>query len=191
MSLFLVYFGVKGEYADLAHHTILFGPRYKELLSDIFDRGILADDFSLYLHSPSVTDTSLAPPGHSTHYVLAPVPHMGICDVDWAVAGPELRDRILASLEDRCMPGLRANIVTSRIFSPPDFEQQLNAWQGSAFSLQPTLMQSAWCRVHNRDSAIRGLYFVGAGTHPGAGIPGVVNSARATAKLMQEDWRST
>ena len=159
--------------------------------TDIFDRGILADDFSLYLHSPSVTDTSLAPPGHSTHYVLAPVPHLGICDVDWAVAGPQLRDRILASLEDRCMPGLRTNMVTSRIFSPPDFEQQLNAWQGSAFSLQPTLMQSAWFRVHNRDSAIRGLYFVGAGTHPGAGIPGVVNSARAPAKLMQEDWRLT
>jgi phytoene desaturase len=188
MSLFLVYFGVKGEYSDLAHHTILFGPRYKELLTDIFDRGVLPDDFSLYLHSPSVTDASLAPAGHSTHYALAPVPHMGGSDVDWSVAGPQLRDRILASLEERCMPDLRSNIVTTRIFSPPDFEQQLNAWQGSAFSLQPTLLQSAWFRVHNRDRHIRGLYFVGAGTHPGAGIPGVINSARATAKLMQEEW---
>ena len=188
MSLFLVYFGVRGDYADLAHHTILFGPRYRELLTDIFDRGILADDFSLYLHSPSVTDASLAPPGHSTHYVLAPVPHMGKGAVDWSVAGPRLRDRILASLEERCMPNLRSNIVTTRIFSPPDFEQQLKAWNGSAFSLQPTLLQSAWFRVHNRDRRISGLYFVGAGTHPGAGIPGVINSARATAGLIQDDW---
>jgi phytoene desaturase len=188
MSLFLVYFGVRGDYADLAHHTILFGPRYKELLTDIFDRGVLADDFSLYLHSPSVTDPSLAPPGHSTHYVLAPVPHLGKGDIDWSTAGPALRDRILDSLEERCMPGLRSNIVTTRIFAPPDFEKQLNAWQGSAFSLQPTLLQSAWFRVHNRDKRIGGLYFVGAGTHPGAGIPGVINSARATANLMQDDW---
>ena len=190
MSLFLVYFGVKGQYKDLAHHSILFGPRYKELLTDIFDRGVLADDFSLYLHSPSVSDDSLAPPGHSTHYVLAPVPHMGHGknSVDWDIAGPQLQERILKSLEERCMPDLRENIVTSRIFTPPDFEQQLNAWQGSAFSLQPTLTQSAWFRVHNRDKKIQGLYFVGAGTHPGAGIPGVVNSARATAGLMQEDW---
>jgi phytoene desaturase len=188
MSLFLVYFGVKGKYEDLAHHSILFGPRYKELLTDIFDRGELADDFSLYLHSPSVSDDSLAPPGHSTHYVLAPVPHMGKGKIDWETAGPLLRDRILQSLEDRVMPGLQANIVSSRIFTPPDFESSLNAHLGSAFSLQPTLMQSAWFRVHNRDKAIKGLYFVGAGTHPGAGIPGVINSARATAGLMQEDW---
>jgi phytoene desaturase len=189
MSLFLVYFGVRGEYRDLAHHTILFGPRYKELLKDIFDRGILAEDFSLYLHSPSVTDDSLAPAGHSTHYALAPVPHMGLSNVDWGTAGPRLRDRILDTLEDRCMPNLRDNLVTTRIFSPPDFEQQLNAWKGSAFSLQPTLFQSAYFRVHNRDRKIRGLYFVGAGTHPGAGIPGVINSAKATAGLIQEDWR--
>jgi len=188
MSLFLVYFGIKGENPDLAHHTILFGPRYKELLTDIFDRGLLTEDFSLYLHSPSVTDSSLAPPGHSTHYALAPVPHLGNSDVDWDTAGPQLRDRILTALEERCIPGLRENLVTSRIFTPPDFVQELNAWQGSAFSLHPTLLQSAWFRVHNRDRRIRGLYFVGAGTHPGAGIPGVVNSARATAGLMQQDW---
>jgi len=188
MSLFLVYFGVKGKYENLAHHSILFGPRYKELLTEIFDRGELPDDFSLYLHSPSVSDDSLAPPGHSTHYVLAPVPHMGKGKVDWDTAGPALRDRILQSLEDRVMPGLQANIVSSRIFTPRDFESSLNAHLGSAFSLQPTLMQSAWFRVHNRDKNIQGLYFVGAGTHPGAGIPGVINSARATAGLMQEDW---
>jgi phytoene desaturase len=188
MSLFLIHFGVRGKYEDLAHHTILFGPRYKELLTDIFDHGVLAEDFSLYLHSPSVTDPSLAPPDHSTHYVLAPVPNMELGKVDWGTAGPLLRDRILNSLEARCMPDLRKNIVTSRLFTPPDFERDLNAWHGSAFSLQPTLTQSAWFRVHNRDRKIHGLYFVGAGTHPGAGIPGVVNSAKATACLMQEDW---
>ncbi len=188
MSLFLIYFGVRGDYKNLAHHTILFGPRYRELLKDIFDRGVLADDFSLYLHSPSSTDASLAPEGHSTHYVLAPVPHLGHGNVDWEVAGPLLRDRMLASLEERCMPNLRSNIVTTRLFAPPDFERYLNAWHGSAFSLQPTLTQSAWFRVHNRDRKIPGLYFVGAGTHPGAGIPGVVNSAKATAGLMLDDW---
>jgi phytoene desaturase len=191
MSLFLVYFGIEGSYPDLAHHTILFGPRYRELLQDIFKRGVLADDFSLYLHSPSVTDDSLAPAGCSTHYVLAPVPHLGISDVDWATAGPQLRDSILESLEERLMPGLRDKIVTSRIQTPLDFEPQLHAGQGSAFPLHPTLWQSAYFRVHNRDKRIAGLYFVGAGTHPGAGIPGVVNSARATAGLMVEDWDRT
>jgi phytoene desaturase len=187
MSLFLVYFGVRGEYPELAHHSILFGPRYKALLEDIFARGVLAEDFSIYLHAPSVTDDSLAPPGCSTYYALAPVPHLGISDVNWDTAGPRLRDSMLQTIEDRCMPGLRDKIVTSKIFTPLDFTTQLNAWQGSAFSLQPTLLQSAWFRVHNRDDAVRGLYFVGAGTHPGAGIPGVVNSARATAGLMIED----
>ena len=119
--------------------------------------------------------------------MLAPVPHLGISQVDWEIEGPRLADRILASLEDRCMPGLRKNIVSSRIFTPLDFELRLNAWQGSAFSLQPTLWQSAYFRVHNRDKHIGGLYFVGAGTHPGAGIPGVINSARATAGLVIDD----
>ena len=191
MSLFLVHFGVRGKYKELAHHTILFGPRYKELLTDIFDRGVLAEDFSLYLHSPSVSDPSLAPPGNSTHYALAPVPNLALGKVDWSSAGALLRDRILDCLEERCMPDLRKNIVTSRLFTPPDFERDLNAWHGSAFSLQPTLTQSAWFRVHNRDKKIHGLYFVGAGTHPGAGIPGVVNSAKATARIMQEDWSKT
>jgi phytoene desaturase len=191
MSLFLIHFGVRGSYDDLAHHTILFGPRYRELLKDIFDRGVLADDFSLYLHSPSVSDDSLAPAGHSTHYVLAPVPNLEGGNIDWDEAAPRFRDLILDSLEERCMPGLRERIVTSRLFTPPDFEHHLRAWQGSAFSLQPTLTQSAWFRVHNRDDRIGGLYFVGAGTHPGAGIPGVVNSAKATAALMQEDWSRT
>ncbi|MDR6358430.1 phytoene desaturase [Pseudomonas psychrotolerans] len=147
----------------------------------------MPDDFSLYLHSPCVTDPSLAPPGHSSHYVLAPVPHLGNADVDWSVEGPRLRDKILAYLEERYMPGLREHLVTSRIFTPADFRQELNAHLGSAFSLEPILTQSAWFRPHNRDTVIPNLYLVGAGTHPGAGVPGVVGSAKATASVILEE----
>ena len=166
---------------------VLFGPRYEGLLADIFDRGVLSRDFSLYLHHPTVTDPSLAPPGCSTFYALAPVPHLGKLPVDWAELGPLYRDRILDHLEARLMPGLRDRIETCFHYTPTDFETDLNAHLGSAFSLEPLLTQSAWFRVHNRDDAIPNLYFVGAGTHPGAGIPGVVGSAKATAGLMIED----
>jgi phytoene desaturase len=186
-SLFVVHFGLKRQYPQLAHHTVLFGPRYRELLADIFERGVLADDFSLYLHNPSVTDPSLAPPGQAGFYALAPVPNLGKAPIDWSTMGPVYRDRILAALEKQLMPGLRENLVTSRIFTPADFHSELNAHLGSAFSLEPVLTQSAWFRVHNRDDRIGNLYFVGAGTHPGAGIPGVVGSAKATAGLMLAD----
>ncbi len=186
-SLFVVHFGLKRQYPQLAHHTVLFGPRYRELLADIFERGVLADDFSLYLHNPSVTDPSLAPPGQAGFYALAPVPNLGKAAIDWSTMGPVYRDRILAALEKQLMPGLRENLVTSRIFTPADFHSELNAHLGSAFSLEPVLTQSAWFRVHNRDDRIGNLYFVGAGTHPGAGIPGVVGSAKATAGLMLAD----
>jgi phytoene desaturase len=189
MSLFLVYFGTRRRHPHLAHHNVIFGPRYRELLGDIFDRGVLADDFSLYLHAPTVSDPSLAPPGCEAFYVLAPVPHLGKLDVDWTVEGPRYADRILAYLEARYIPGLRDDLVTRRIFTPLDFKHELHAHHGSAFSLEPVLTQSAWFRVHNRDARIRGLYFVGAGTHPGAGVPGVVNSAKATAGLMVGDLR--
>jgi len=187
MSLFLIYFGVRRTHPHLAHHTVLFGPRYRELLADIFDRGVLADDFSLYLHAPTRTDPSMAPEGCEAFYVLSPVPHLGKGKIDWSVEGPRYRDRILDYLEARCIPGLRADLVTQRIFTPDDFATQLNAHLGSAFSLEPILTQSAFFRVHNRDPDIRGLYFVGAGTHPGAGVPGVVSSARATAGLILAD----
>jgi phytoene desaturase len=190
MSLFVVYFGTSEHYPELTHHTVLFGPRYKELLTDIFERGVLADDFSLYLHAPTVTDPSLAPAGGGTYYALSPVPHLGKAPLDWSVEGPRYRDRILEYLERRLMPGLRERITTTRIFTPADFGSELNAHLGSAFSLEPVLTQSAWFRVHNRDARIRGLYFAGAGTHPGAGIPGVVNSAKATAGLVLEDLGS-
>jgi len=187
MSLFLIYFGTKRRHPHLAHHNVIFGPRYKELLRDIFDTGTLADDFSLYLHAPTLSDPSLAPDGCEAFYVLSPVPHMGISDVDWSVEGPRYRDRIFEYLEARYIPHLREDLVTSRIFTPLDFKQELNAHHGSAFSLEPILTQSAWFRVHNRDDRIPNLYFVGAGTHPGAGVPGVVNSAIATAGLMIAD----
>ncbi len=187
MSLFVIYFGTSKRYPDLAHHNVIFGPRYRELLDDIFKNGELADDFSLYLHAPSVTDESLAPPGHEAFYVLSPVPHLESAPIDWEVEGPRYRDRILQYLDERYLPGLREHLVTTRIFTPNDFKNVLNAHAGSAFSLEPRLTQSAYFRVHNRDDRIGGLYFCGAGTHPGAGIPGVVNSAKATAGLMLED----
>ena len=166
---------------------MLFGPRYRELLADIFDRGVLAEDFSLYLHAPCRTDPSLAPPGQAAFYALAPVPNLGRAPLDWERIAPAFRDRILDYLERRCIPGLRGDLVTMRVFTPRDFERELNSWQGAAFSLEPLLRQSAFFRVHNRDARLKNLYFVGAGTHPGAGVPGVIGSAKATAGLMLTD----
>lgn len=185
-SLFVVHFGVQGTWPGIPHHMILFGPRYRELLTDIYDHGVLAEDFSLYLHHPTVTDPSLAPEGMSTFYALAPVPHMGKFPADWSVVGPILEKRILDEVGRRLIPDIHSRIVTKFSYAPPDFARDLNAHLGSAFSLEPILTQSAYFRVHNRDDAIRNLYFVGAGTHPGAGIPGVVGSAKATAALMLE-----
>jgi len=186
-SLFLVHFGIEGTWPGIPHHMILFGPRYKELLTDIFDHGVLAQDFSLYLHHPTVTDPDLAPPGHSTFYALAPVPHLGKLPVDWSQIGPILEARILDEIERRFIPDIRARIRVKFSYAPNDFAHDLAAYHGSAFSLEPLLTQSAWLRAHNRDDVIGNLYFVGAGTHPGAGIPGVVGSARATAALMLDD----
>ena len=188
-SLFVVHFGIKGTFPGIPHHTILFGPRYEELLKDIYDHGVLAKDFALYLHHPTVTDPALAPEGCSSFYALAPVPHMGKLPIDWDEVGPIYADRILDHLEARLIPGLRERLVTSFHYTPADFGRDLNAHLGSAFSLEPLLTQSAFFRVHNRDDRISNLYFVGAGTHPGAGIPGVVGSARATAALMLDDLR--
>lgn len=184
MSLFVLYFATRRVYDDVAHHTVLFGPRYKELLDDIFGGPNLAKDFSLYLHAPAVTDPSMAPPGTSTFYVLSPVPHLGKAKIDWNEVGPRYADRILESLEERLLPGLRGNLATSHFITPLDFQRDLSAYQGSAFSVAPKLTQSAWFRPHNQDPKIPGLYIVGAGTHPGAGLPGVINSAKATTDLV-------
>ncbi len=186
-SLFVVHFSTSGEWRDVPHHSILFGPRYKELLGDIYRGSTLPDDPSVYLHHPTATDPAMAPPGKSTFYALAPVPHLGKAPLDWDEAGPAYAARILALLEERALPGLSKRLEINFHFGPADFESDLNSHLGSAFSLEPLLTQSAWFRVHNRDDRIPNLYFVGAGTHPGAGIPGVVGSAKATAGLMIED----
>ncbi len=183
-SLFVTYFGLKRAHPDVRHHTILFGERYKELLADIYGKDSLADDFSLYLHHPTATDPAMAPPGCSAFYVLSPVPHLGKYAADWDDIAPGYASKILDALERRVLPGLKADLVTMRTFTPKDFSTELNAHLGSAFSLEPVLWQSAYFRTHNRDDVLSNLYFVGAGTHPGAGIPGVVGSAKATAKLM-------
>lgn len=187
-SLFVVYFGLKGERPDVKHHSILFGHRYKPLLNEIYKGGPeLAEDFSLYLHHPTATDPDMAPKGHSAFYVLSPVPHRGKFEGDWDAIAPAYADSILQALERRVLPGLSKDLVTKRIWTPKDFSTELNAHLGSAFSLEPVLWQSAYFRTHNRDDVLTNLYFVGAGTHPGAGIPGVVGSAKATGKLMVND----
>ncbi len=189
MSLFLIYFGTKKQYrGKLAHHNVIFGPRYKGLLKNIFGKQKqLAEDFSLYLHVPTVSDPSVAPEGCDAFYALSPVPHLGDLEVDWEKEAPRYRDRIMNFLEERYLPNLRNEIVTERVFTPNDFKTVLNAHMGNAFSLTPLLTQSAYFRQHNRDDHLEGMYFVGAGTHPGAGIPGVVGSAKATASTIMSD----
>ena len=185
MSLFVIYFGTRRQYRDqgLAHHNILLGPRYQGLLADIFGRKTLADDFSLYLHMPTLTDPSVAPPGHEGFYVLSPVPHLG-ANIDWTTMGPVYKDRILSFLEDHYLPDLRANIVAEHYIDPRHFRDVLNSHLGSAFSVEPVLTQSAWFRPHNRSENFENLYFVGAGTHPGAGLPGVLSSAKIASDLI-------
>ena len=187
MSLFLIYFGTKKTYPELAHHNVIFGPRYRGLLDDIFSKGVVADDFSLYLHAPTRSDPSLAPPGCEAFYVLSPVPHLGKAPIDWSKKGPEYAQRIMNYLDERYIPGLKQNLVTQRIFTPDDFKSELNAYHGAAFSLEPVLWQSAYFRAANRDPQLKGMYIVGAGTHPGAGLPGVVNSAKATVRVLLSD----
>jgi phytoene desaturase len=186
-SLFVVHFGIEGTWPGIPHHTILFGPRYKGLLEDIYDHGVLPQDFSIYLHHPTVTDPSVAPPGKSAFYALIPVAHQGKLPIDWDQVGPLLEKRVLDEVGRRFIPDIHDRIVTKFHYAPSDFALDLNAYHGSAFSLEPILTQSAWFRGHNRDDKIGNFYLVGAGTHPGAGIPGVVASAKATAGLMIED----
>ncbi|MEO7601769.1 MAG: phytoene desaturase [Sphingomicrobium sp.] len=189
-SLFVVHFSADGQWPDVPHHSILFGPRYAGLLKDIYRGSTLADDPSIYLHHPTATDPGMAPPGKSTFYALAPVPHLGRAPLDWDKEGPRYARRILEIIEERMMPGLGKRLGTLFHFGPAEFEEQLNSHLGSAFSLEPILTQSAYFRVHNRDNHVPNLYFVGAGTHPGAGIPGVVGSAKATAGLMLGDLKA-
>lgn len=189
-SLFVVHFSAEGTWPDVPHHSILFGPRYAELLKEIYQGADLPRDPSIYLHHPTVTDPSMAPPGRSTFYALAPVPHLGRTKFDWEAEGPRYAQRLIDLIDERAVPGLRARLGEVFHFGPADFERELGAHLGSAFSLEPLLTQSAYFRVHNRDDTVRNLYFVGAGTHPGAGIPGVVGSAKATAALMIADLQA-
>ena len=183
MSLFVIYFGTDRRYEQVGHHEILMGPRYRALLEDIFSRKVLADDFSLYLHRPTATDPTLAPAGCDCWYVLSPVPHLG-ADVDWDVAAQPYRDAIIRHLEERYLPGLSHHIVTERRVDPRYFRDALGSHLGSAFSVEPVLTQSAWFRPHNVSEDIPNLYFAGAGTHPGAGLPGVISSGKIVADLI-------
>ena len=185
MGLFVWYFGTRRRYEDVPHHTILLGPRYRELLHDIFDRKSLADDFSLYLHRPTATDPSLAPEGCDTFYVLSPVPNLA-GGQDWATQAEPYRARIARYLEETMLPGLSGEIVTSQIATPADFESRLLSFRGAGFGLEPILTQSAWFRPHNRSEDVRNLFLVGAGTHPGAGLPGVLSSARILDKVAPD-----
>ena len=186
MSLFVSYFGTRGTrgmWPDVAHHEILMGPRYKGLLSDIFDKKHLAEDFSLYLHRPTVTDPSLAPDGDDAWYVLSPVPHLG-GTTDWAATHQKYTDRIIDYLDARYLPGLKERVVVEHHVDPRYFRDTLNSHLGSAFSVEPTLFQSAYMRPHNQSQDIPNLYFAGAGTHPGAGLPGVMGSGKIVADMI-------
>ncbi|HEY0458706.1 MAG TPA: phytoene desaturase family protein, partial [Pyrinomonadaceae bacterium] len=183
MSLFVIYFGTNRKYDSIAHHEILLGRRYKGLLDEIFVDKTLADDFSLYLHRPTATDQSLAPEGCDSWYVLSPVPHLG-AQIDWRTQAKPYRDKIINYLEENYLPELSKHIVSEHYIDPLHFEGTLNSYLGSAFSVEPTLMQSAYLRPHNQSEDIPNLYFVGAGTHPGAGLPGVISSGKIVGNLI-------
>lgn len=189
MSLFVAYFGTKRTYPDLAHHTIVLGPRYRELLEEVFEKKTLADDFSLYLHAPTRTDPSLAPAGCEGFYVLSPVPNQ-LSGIDWAVESEGYMQRIFESLERTHLPGLRENLTTAFSVDPRYFADALQSRHGAAFGLEPRLRQSAYFRYHNVSEDVEGLYFVGAGTHPGAGMPGVLCSAKVLEHVFPKPRRA-
>ena len=189
MGLFVWYFGTAGTrdlWPDVGHHTIAVGPRYGEHIKDIFRRGVLADDMSLYVHRPSVTDPSVAPAGGDTFYALSPVPHLGHGGVDWATEAEPYRLKMLKMLEDRMMPGLSEHITESLVFTPETFRDRYLSPYGAGFSIEPRILQSAWFRPHNVSEELPGLYLAGAGTHPGAGVPGVIATAEVLGKLVPD-----
>jgi phytoene desaturase len=185
MSLFVIYFGTKRRYLDskLKHHNIILNERYRDLLADVFNKHKLTEDFSLYLHMPSITDPSTAPEGCESFYVLSCVPNLS-SGTDWEKIGVEYRDRVLQFLEENYLPDLRENIIALHHIDPLHFQNTLNSYRGAAFSVKPSLLQSAWFRPHNRAEDIDNLYFVGAGTHPGAGVPAVLSSGKIAANLI-------
>ncbi len=185
MGLFVWYFGTRRKYPEVVHHTILLGPRYRGLLRDIFDRKVLADDFSLYLHRPTATDPGMAPEGCDSFYVLSPVPHLD-SGVNWAATAEPYRQRICRYLSDSLLPNLEDELVVSKMLTPEDFVTDYLSYKGAAFSVEPVLTQSAYFRPHNRSEDVDGLYFTGAGTHPGAGLPGVLSTARVLDTVVPD-----
>jgi phytoene desaturase len=183
MSLFVWYFGTKGKFESVPHHTIIMGPRYKGLIADIFEKKILADDMSLYLHRPTATDPSLAPTGCECFYILSPVPNQD-SGIDWNLMAEPYRQRIAKRLNETMLPGFEKQIVTQRMMTPLNFEHDLLSYKGAAFGLEPVLTQSAWFRPHNKSEEIENLFLVGAGTHPGAGVPGVISTARVLDSIV-------
>ena len=184
MGLFVLYFGTTRTYPDVAHHTIWMGERYRELLADIFHHKILSEDFSLYLHRPTATDPSFAPSGCDSFYVLCPVPNLK-GEVNWSVEGPRLSKRIVAALDQTILPGLSDTITSDFFMTPDDFAHDYLSAHGAGFSVAPLFRQSAWFRFHNRAEGIKNLYLVGAGTHPGAGVPGVLCSAKVIDAMIK------
>jgi phytoene desaturase len=184
MGLFVYYFGTKKKYPNVEHHTIKFGDKYKEHLNDIFDKKKLNNDISYYLHRPSATDKSMAPEGNDCFYVLVPVPN-NQSEIDWEVEGDKMKDLVIDKMENALLPNLRENIIEDFYLTPDYFEKELNTKFGSGFSIQPKFTQSAYFRFHNRSEVCDGLYFVGAGTHPGAGVPGVLSSAKVLDKIIR------
>ena len=183
MGLFVYYFGTKKKYENIEHHTIKFGNKYKEHLDDIFDKKKLNDDISYYLHRPSATDASMAPEGQDCFYVLVPVPN-NQSNIDWSIEGEKIKNLVIKKMENDLMPKLRENIVEDFYLTPDYFEKDLNTKYGSGFSIQPKFSQSAYFRFHNKSEVYDGLFFVGAGTHPGAGVPGVLSSAKVLDKIL-------
>jgi phytoene desaturase len=187
MSCFVLYLGVRRKYPQLKHHTLVVSKHYREVLASIFDDMTIPDDFSLWMHMPTATDASMAPDGCESLHVIVPVPNTQSATIDWHRDGPALADRVITALEAWGLTDLRRQIEVVHMFTPKDFERELNATHGAAFSLEPRLTQTGWFRPHSRSEDVRNLYLVGAGTHPGAGIPAVLLSAEATYECIASD----
>ena len=186
MGMFVLYFGTKIKYHQVAHHTIWMGKRFKGLLSDIFDKKILAEDFSLYIHRPTATDESFAPKGCDSFYVLCPVPNLQ-GKVNWSIEGESLKNRIIKSLDQTILPDLKNNICNDFYMTPLDFKEKYRSMHGAGFSIAPIFLQSAWFRYHNKDKNLENLYFSSSGAHPGAGIPGVLSSAKVVENIIKNE----
>lgn len=183
MGLFVYYFGSKKKYSQIAHHTIVFGNQYENHLKNIFEKKVLSNDISFYLHRPTATDETMAPQGHDAFYVLVPVPN-NLSKINWQRQGSIFKELVINVMDKTILPDIKKNIVSDFYVTPDYFEQELNTLHGSGFSIQPKFTQSAYFRFHNQSEIFNNLYFVGAGTHPGAGVPGVLSSAKVLDKLL-------